>query len=106
MVPRVASPPCTPETYQLIALFVAPVTEALKDCDSPALTIAAVGEIETATEPDTTIRESDDDAVVPRESFTVSEAICAPAAVGLPLMVPVPLMERPLGRLVADQVYG
>ena len=37
--------------------------------------------------------------MVPPESFTVSEAICVPAVVGMPLIVPVPLMERPLGRL-------
>ena len=90
--------------------MVVPVTEAAKDCDCPAATIAAVGEIKTVTEPetepDTTVRESDDDAVVPRESFTDSEAICVPAVVGVPLIVPVLLMERPLGRPLADHAYG
>ena len=47
-----ASPPCTPETYQLTAVFVVPVTEAVKACDSPAGTVAAVGEIETDSGPD------------------------------------------------------
>lgn len=47
-----ASPPCTPETYQLTAVFVVPVTEAIKACDSPAGTVAAVGEIETDSGPD------------------------------------------------------
>lgn len=47
-----ASPPCTPETYQFTAVFVVPVTEAVKACDSPAGTVAAVGEIETDSGPD------------------------------------------------------
>ena len=49
---------------------------------------------------------SEDDTVVPLESFTVSEAICVPAVVGVPLIVPLLLIERPLGRPLADQVYG
>lgn len=53
-----------------------------------------------------TIIESDADAVVPEESLTVKDAICVPAVVGTPLIVPVLLMERPLGRPLADQVDG
>src|SRR5260370_33439917 len=52
------------------------------------------------------LSESEDDTVVPLESFTVSEAICVPAVVGVPLIVPLLLSERPLGKLPADQAYG
>jgi hypothetical protein len=50
------------------------------------------------------LSESEDDTVVPLESFTVSEAICVPAVVGVPLIVPLLLNERPPGKLPADQV--
>jgi hypothetical protein len=52
------------------------------------------------------VRESEADAVVPLESLAVSDAICVPAVVGVPLIVPVLLIERPLGRALADQLYG
>ena len=38
--------------------------------------------------------------------MTVIEALNVPAAVGVPLIVPPLLIERPLGRPLADQVYG
>ena len=75
IVPEAASPPCTPETYQLTAVFVVPVTDAAKACDWPADTVAAVGEMETTTAPLATVRDREDEAVVPLESFTVSDAI-------------------------------
>ena len=34
------------------------------------------------------------------------EAVKVPEAVGVPLMVPALLIERPLGRPLADQLYG
>ena len=34
------------------------------------------------------------------------EAVKVPDAVGVPLMVPALLIERPLGRPLADQLYG
>jgi hypothetical protein len=37
-------------------------------------------------------------------TFTVTEKL--PAAVGVPVMTPAELIERPLGRPEADQVYG
>ena len=40
------------------------------------------------------------------ESMTVIEAANVPAVVGVPLMVPVLLTETPLGKPVADHVYG
>ncbi len=52
-----------------------------------------------------TVSESEDDAVVPVESFTVSDAICVPAVVGVPLIVPPLLIERPPGT-GADKLGG
>jgi hypothetical protein len=52
------------------------------------------------------VKESDEEAVAPVESFTVNAAICVPAVVGAPLIMPVLLMESPAGRLPADHVYG
>jgi hypothetical protein len=52
------------------------------------------------------LSESEDDTVVPLESFTVSEAIWVPAVVGVPLIVPLLLSERPPGKLPADHAYG
>jgi len=40
------------------------------------------------------------------ESRTVIEAAKVPDAVGVPLIVPVLLRERPLGKPLADQLYG
>ena len=40
------------------------------------------------------------------ESRTVIEALKVPDAVGVPLIVPALLMERPLGKPLADQLYG
>src|SRR5580704_13105607 len=40
------------------------------------------------------------------ESRTVIEALKVPEAVEIPLMVPALLIERPLGRPLADHVYG
>ena len=36
----------------------------------------------------------------------VTAAFCVPAAVGMPLIVPALLIERPLGKPLADHVYG
>jgi hypothetical protein len=52
------------------------------------------------------VRESDADAVAPFASVTPNEAICVPAAVGVPLIVPLVLIESPLGRPLADHMYG
>lgn len=52
------------------------------------------------------VRPSEADAVVPVESFTVIDASCVSAAVGVPLSIPVALIEKPLGRPLADHVYG
>ena len=52
------------------------------------------------------VTENDADAVAPVESFTVSAAICVPAVVGAPPIVPALLIESPLGRPLADHVYG
>ena len=59
-----ASPPCTPETYQLTPVFVVPVTEAVKRCDWPAGIVAAIGEIETDSGPDTFVPDVPPVAVV------------------------------------------
>jgi len=52
------------------------------------------------------VSDSDADAVVPRESFTVREAIWMPAVAGVPPIVPLVLIESPLGRPLADHVNG
>ena len=106
IVPEVVSPPCTPEAYQLTPVFVVPVTEAVNVCDFPADTVAVAGEIETDTAWLPMVTASEDDAVVPFASFTISDGVCVPAAVGVPVIVPLPLIERPAGKPVADQMYG
>jgi hypothetical protein len=52
------------------------------------------------------VRESEAETVVLLESLTVSDAICVPAVVGVPLIVPALPIDRPVGRALADQVYG
>lgn len=52
MSPTLVSPPWMPETNQLTPVLVVPVTEAVKRCDCPAGTVAAIGEIETDNGPD------------------------------------------------------
>ena len=39
-------------------------------------------------------------------SVTVMVGVLLPAAVGVPVMTPAALMDRPAGRLVAVKVYG
>ena len=52
------------------------------------------------------VRESDANAFVPLESFTATDGTCVPAVVGVPLIIPLVLIESPLGRPLADHVYG
>jgi len=54
----------------------------------------------------TTVMLNDLAAVAFAESVTVRVTEKLPAAVGVPDMTPAELIERPLGRPEADQVYG
>ena len=45
IVPTVAFPPCTPPTSQFTAVFVVPVTAAVKSCFAPKFTVASIGEM-------------------------------------------------------------
>lgn len=52
IVPTEASPPCTPDTYQLTLILAAPLTTATNDCVWPPDTPVAVGEMDTPSGPD------------------------------------------------------
>src|SRR5579862_952025 len=101
MVPTLALPPCTPPTYQFTPVLLVPETVALNVCDWPPATVAAVGEIETLIVEDEMVSDSEAEAVEPAESFTVIDAVCVPAALGVPLIAPALLMERPPGSPLA-----
>jgi hypothetical protein len=49
ITPDVALPPVTPLTCQVTVVFDDPVTDAVKVCVAPALTLAVAGDTETAT---------------------------------------------------------
>src|SRR5579883_1151918 len=66
--------------------------------------VGEVGEIETVGA--SIVSPRDTDAVPPLESFAVIATICVAAKVGVPLIVPALFIERPLGRPLADHVYG
>ena len=51
------------------------------------------------------VRESDADELC-HSVFTTTDGTCVPAVVGVPLIIPLVLIERPLGRPLADHVYG
>src|SRR5438874_11027055 len=75
----------------MLALSVSvrlPVGEVI---DGPALTVQVTWLVE---------------ALLFRASVTVATTLYVPAVVGVPVIFPVPSIDRPGGRPVADQVYG
>jgi hypothetical protein len=104
IVPMLELPPCTPDTYQFTPVLLVPETVAANVCDWPPATVAAAGEITTLIAWAAIVSDKGDEALAAAESFTVIEAVCVPAAVGVPVIVPVLPMERPLGSPLAVQL--